>query len=213
MDLWTNYVDVIYATLLGLSTVFGGNMGLAIGVLSLSLRLAMFPLTVRLARRSLETQAVLKKLEPQLSGLRKKHQNDPAVLWRETEALHRQHGIKTLDGGSVFGSLIQIPLFLGLFAAVQRGLTGTGRFLWVKDLMKSDPLLACLCATVTGVSAFLSPNLPESQRALSIVLPAGLTLLFLWRISAGVAIYSFSSSLIGVAQALWIRRYSPKIRG
>jgi membrane protein insertase Oxa1/YidC/SpoIIIJ len=67
--------------------------------------------------------------------------------------------------------LVQIPLFLGLFAAVRRGLSGTGRFLWVKDLTQSDPLLAFLCAILTGVSAFLAPSVPESQRTASMFFP------------------------------------------
>ena len=206
MGVWTDFVDLIYTSLVGLSTVLGGNMGLAIGVLSLSVRLALLPLTLWIARRSLEAQAALKKLEPQISSIRKKHKDDPQRIWEETASLHRQHGIKLVESKTFVSSLVQIPLFLGLFAAVRRGLSGTGRFLWVKDLTQSDPLLAFLCAILTGVSAFLAPSVPESQRTASIVLPAALTLLFLWRISAGVAIYSFSSSMVGVVQSLLIRR-------
>ena len=74
MGVWTDFVDLIYTTLVGLSTILGGNMGLAIGVLSLSVRLALLPLTLWIARRSLEAQAALKKLEPQISSIRKKTQ-------------------------------------------------------------------------------------------------------------------------------------------
>ncbi len=183
-------------------------MGVAIGVLSMGLRLALLPLTLPLARRTLEVQRALKKLEPQLSKIRKTHKSDPERLWKETEALHRQHGIKVVEGKSILSSLLQVPLFLGLFAAVQRGLSGTGKFLWVKDLMKADPLLAFLCAMLTGLSVFLAPGVAESQRAVSILLPAVLTLAFLWNISAGVAIYSLSSGLVGVVQSLLIRRES-----
>ena len=47
MGLWTNFVDLVHAVLLGLAMLFGGNMALAIGVLSLSFRLALLPLTLR----------------------------------------------------------------------------------------------------------------------------------------------------------------------
>jgi len=211
MGVWTNFVDLIYTTLLGLSTVLGGNMGLAIGVLSLSVRLALLPLTLWIARRSLEVQAALKTLEPQLSRIRREHKDDPQRIWEETASLHQKHGIKVVDGKTILSSLAQIPLFFGLFAAVRRGLTSTGRFLWIKDIMQADPLLAFLCATLTGVSAFLAPSAPESQRTAAIVLPAALTLVFLWKISAGVAIYSFSSSMVGVVQSLLIRRRSIRL--
>ena len=102
--------------------------------------------------------------------------------------------------------LIQVPLFIGLFSAVRRGLTGSGRFLWIKDLMKSAPLLALACAALTAVSAMLGANVPEQQRAYAIILPAALTLLFLWRMSAGVTIYTFSSGLVGLLQSVMVRR-------
>ncbi|HZJ13681.1 MAG TPA: hypothetical protein VFD27_01460, partial [Chthoniobacteraceae bacterium] len=80
MPLWTEFVDVVFAILFGIAGAFGGNMGLAIGFLSLTFRLAMLPLTLRMAYRSIDVQASLKKIEPQLSGLRKKHKNDPKRL-------------------------------------------------------------------------------------------------------------------------------------
>jgi YidC/Oxa1 family membrane protein insertase len=206
MEVWTNFVDLIFTTLVGLSTILGGNMGLAIGVLSLGVRLALLPLTLRLAHRALDVQAALKKLEPELSKIRKTQKDDPKRIWEETARLHQERGIKIVQGSSILGMLVQVPLFLGLFAAVQRGLSGSGQFLWIKDLMKSDPLLACLCAALTALSVSLGSNIPESQRTAAIVLPAGLTLLFLWRMSSGVAIYSLSSSLVGVLQSLLIRR-------
>ncbi len=211
MAVWTDFVDVIYTTLMGLSTFLGGNMGLAIGLLSLSVRVAMLPLTLWIAQRSLEAQAVLKKIEPELMTIRRKHQDDPERMWRETANLHRQHGIKTPDGRTLLGGVVQIPLFLGLFAAVRRGLSGSSRFLWLKDLTHSDPLLACICAVLAALSAFLAPNAAGSHRIVSIFLPAALTLLFLWRISAGVAIYSLSSGVVGVVQSLLIRRHCGNI--
>ena len=206
MSLWTGFVDLIYTSLLAISSLSGGNIGLAIGVLSLTVRLALLPLTLRLAYRSMDVQAALKKLEPELSNIRRIHKEDPKRILDETAALHRQHGIKILEAGSVLGMLVQIPLFLGLFAAVRRGLSGSGHFLWIKDLMKSDPLLAGICAILTGVSASVGSNTPESQRTVMVALPAVLTFFFLWRISAGVGIYSASSSLVGVLQSFMIRR-------
>src|SRR5215207_4013457 len=146
MEVWTVFVDLIYTTLVTLSTMFGGNMGVAIGVLSLSVRLAFLPLTLRIAHHSLAVQAALRKLEPEISKIREKHKKDPTKIWQETAELHQKHGIKVVDGRGFFGMLVQVPLVIGLMSAVQRGLSGSSRFLWVKDLVQSDPLMACLCA-------------------------------------------------------------------
>src|SRR5215470_12332144 len=191
MGIWTNFVDLIHTVLLALAMLFGGNMGLAIGVLSLTFRLALLPLTLHMAYKSLQLQAALKRVEPELSSIRKKYKDNPQRIWEETSKIHQREGIQIFSGGSLLGMLIQVPLFIGLFSAVRRGLAGSGRFLWIKDLMKSDPLLAWACAALTAVSAMLGANVPEQQRASAIILPAALTLLFLWRMSAGVTIYTF----------------------
>jgi len=206
MGIWTNFVDLIHAVLLGLAMSFGGNMALAIGVLSLTFRLALLPLTLRMAYNSLQVQVALRRIEPDLARIRKKYKNNPQQICEETTKIHQREGIKIFHRGSVFGMLIQVPLFIGLFSAVRRGLTGSGRFLWIKDLMKSDPLLALACAALTAVSAMLGANVPEQQRASAIILPAALTLLFLWRMSAGVTIYTFSSGLVGLLQSVMVRR-------
>jgi YidC/Oxa1 family membrane protein insertase len=206
MELWTGFVDLIYKTLFGLSMIFGGNMGLAIGALSLGFRLVLLPLTLRLAYRALRTQAALKKVESELSSIRTRYKSDPAKMWEETAKVHQREGIRLVDGRSLISVAVQVPLFLALFSAVRRGLSSSGRFLWVKDLMKSDPIMAVICAALTGLSTFLGSNAPEQQRTASVLLPATLTLFFLWRMSAGVTIYTLGSGLVGLLQSLLIRR-------
>ena len=51
----------------------------------------------------------------------------------------------------------------------------------------------------------------EQQRTFATVLPAVLTFLFLWRIAAGVTIYTFSSGLIGLVQSFLVRRRSLQV--
>lgn len=211
MPFWSEFVDLVYAILFGLAGAFGGNMGLAIGFLSLTFRLAVLPLTLRMAYRSLEVQLALKKLQPELSRIRTRHKGDPKRLLEETAKLHQRHGIKVMDSRGIITLLIQAPLFLGLFAAVQRGLSNSSRFLWIKDLMKSDPVLVFACALLTGLSAVIASNAPEQQRTVAFLLPAVLTLAFLWRMAAGIGIYSLASGMVGLVQSLLIRRRLHKL--
>jgi YidC/Oxa1 family membrane protein insertase len=209
---WTDFVDLLYAMLSSLSVAFAGNMGLAIATASFTFRIALLPLTLRLAYRSVATQAALKKLAPLLSRIRKQYKDDPQRIWKETAKLHKHHGIKLIDGCGFLGILIQAPLFIGLFSAVRRGLTHTSRFLWVRDLNKPDGILAFICASLVGLSAAIAPSTAEQHRAATAILPALLTLIFLWRIASGVGIYSFASSLVGLAQAFMVRRRAAQMR-
>ena len=211
MGLWTDFVDLLYAMLSGLSVAFGGNMGLAIAMASFTFRIALLPLTLRLAYRSLEIQVALKKLAPQLSRIRRLYKDDPQRVWEETTKLHKHHGIKLIDERSFLSILIQAPLFIALFSAVRRGLSCTRQFLWIKDLNKPDGILACICAFLIGLSAAMSPGTTEQHRAAMATLPAVLTLVILWRLAAGVGIYSCASGLVGLAQALMVRRRAARM--
>jgi len=171
----------------------------------------LLPLTLRIAYRALETHTALKKIEPQLLRIRELHKKDPRKMMDETGKLHQEHGIRLVDPASLLAMLTQAPVFIGVFAAVRRGLAGAGRLLWIADLAKPDALLAGMCAALAGLSAFLSPNIPTTQRSMSTLLPVVLTFIFLSRLAAGVGIYSIGSGLVGVLQTLLVRRRAAQL--
>jgi membrane protein insertase Oxa1/YidC/SpoIIIJ len=69
-----------------------------------------------------------------------------------------------------------------------------------------DVPLAVICAVVTALSASLAPGLTASQRASMVLLPALLTLFFLSRLAAGLSIYALAQGLVGLGQAVLVRR-------
>jgi len=208
---WDAFVDVLSALLVGVAGFFGGNLGLAIGLVSLTARLALLPLTLRLAYRSLETRAAIARVEPQVAKIRARYKGDPQRVLMETGKLYREHGINLVDGQALLGSLVQAPLFIGLFSAVRRGLGGAKRFLWIADLTKPDLLLASGCAVLTGLAVLLGPTPPSPNRSAAIVIPVVFTAVLLWRVAAGVAIYAFASGLVGVAQSVLVRRHAARL--
>jgi YidC/Oxa1 family membrane protein insertase len=209
---WGQFVDLIHGALLCISTALGGSMGWAIAVLSLLVRVVLLPLTLRLAYRGLETQAALKRLEPELRRVRVKYKADQAKLLKETAKLYQKHGVKLADGRSLVGTLVQLPIFIGLFGAIRRGLGSGGSFLWVKSIASPDLPLAGICAVVTALSAWLAPNVSASQRVPMVVLPALLTFFFLSRLAAGMSIYALSQGIVGVFQAILVSRRSRQFR-
>jgi YidC/Oxa1 family membrane protein insertase len=211
MSLWTAYVDIIYDALIALSVFFGGIVAIAIAVLSASARLALLPLTLRIAYRSLETQTILAQLQPQLAKLREQYKNEPQRLLQETTALYEQHGLKLFDRRTLFGALGQAPIFMGLFSAIRRGLGHANRFLWIKDLAKPDARMIALCAAVTALAAAIGPHLTSQQRSAAVSIAVVLSIVFLAKMAAGVAIYSLSSASVGVVQAVLVRRHAARI--
>jgi YidC/Oxa1 family membrane protein insertase len=211
MGFWNAFVELIFSTLVSLAVACGGNMGMAIGLLSMTVRLCLLPLTLRVAYRSLETQEALKKIQPELNRIRARYKADPRKMMDETGKLYQKHGIRSLDGAGVFTMVIQAPVFIGVYSAVRRGLAGAGRFLWVKDLARPDAVLAGICAALTGLSTFLAPNVSTAPRSMAVWLPMILTFVFLSRLAAGLAIYSIGSGLVGVLQTALVRRRASRI--
>ncbi|MGH7688364.1 MAG: YidC/Oxa1 family membrane protein insertase [Gemmatimonadaceae bacterium] len=106
--------------------------------LSFTVRLALLPLGLRLARRSLETQRKLRELEPALARRRQRHAADQARLLDETRAVHHANGVQMMPKGSVLTLAVQLPLGVGLYQAIAGSLGPAGRFLWVVDLARPD---------------------------------------------------------------------------
>jgi YidC/Oxa1 family membrane protein insertase len=183
MTLWTSFVDLTYALLFALAGAFGGNMAVAIAVLSALVRLALLPLTLRIAYRSLAMQEKIKRIEPQLAAVRKRYKDDPRRLLEETAKLYREYDI----------------------------VAKTSRFLWIGDLARPDGLLLAITAAVIALSAVLAPNVSAQQRPLIFVVTAVITILLMSKVAAGVMIYTLTSSGVGLVQTALVRRHARRV--
>jgi len=197
------------ALLFTLAQAFGGNLGLAIITLSLAVRIALLPFTVRLARRAQARRALSLALEPKIRELRTKHQTNPRRLNAEIRKLYRRYGYSPIDGKTFWGGLAQFPIVAGLYSAIGRGLGEGGRFLWIANLARPDAILALLTGALTYLAAILSPDLPQQSRFLVLLIPTLLTIYFAWNLASGIALYWVTSASVGVLQVALVRRNSP----
>lgn len=205
-NLWSVFVGYLQAGLFVLAHLYGGNVSLAIITLSFMVRLALLPLTLRIARRSQQQQLRLQEIQPELERLKKHYRSNPEKLSQKTLELYKKRDVQLLDGAGLMGNLLQLPIFAGLFSAIKQGVGSGGRFLWIADISQPNILLALLIAALTFVTSVLSPNSQQQGRNLFLLLPALLTLFFVWRLSAGLGLYWAASSLVGMLQAAMLRR-------
>ena len=85
--------------------------GLSIVVLTLIIKLVLFPLTLKQLRSAKVNQA----LQPQLQEIRRKYAKDPQGLNMAMQALYKEYGINPLAG--CLPTLIQLPVLFGMYAA------------------------------------------------------------------------------------------------
>jgi YidC/Oxa1 family membrane protein insertase len=205
--------EMISALLASLAHAFGGNLGWGIITLSLGLRIALLPLTLKLARRARRNQEIIKQLQPEIDQLKKRFEKKPERLFEEMQKLYRQHNCTLLDLPAIIGSIAPLPLFGLVYGAIRGSLTASSAFLWIKNLASPDGWLTLGILFLTGLSTYFLPSNSEPMRMTMIIIQVTVTFLIIWKLAAGLGLYWASSSLIGLFQTLWLRhRYAPGSR-
>jgi YidC/Oxa1 family membrane protein insertase len=204
--IWSIFVGSLQIILVALSQIYGGNIGFAIITFSFIVRLALMPLTLQIARRSQRQQSLINSIQPELQRLKTRYRNNPEQLSLKTMELYKKHGINPLDGIGILGSLLQLPVFAGLFSAIRQGIGSGDHFLWISDISQPNIVLSIAIAVLTLITSALSPSVQQQSRTLFLILPTALTLLFVWQLSAGLGLYWTASSIVGVIQAAIMRR-------
>ena len=168
--MWDSFVELLRASIFSAAHLCGGSLGGGVLLVSAGLRLALLPLTLRMARRARQQQAGIAALRPQVEALQRRFANDPRALMRETQALYAANGIKLLTPSGLAGIAVQFPLLSGLFAAVRRGLGSKVRFLWVPDLARPDALLVLgvVAATALGGAVVVDAGSGAGNRVLAV---------------------------------------------
>jgi YidC/Oxa1 family membrane protein insertase len=203
---WNSFVGLLSVVLSLLTTAYGGNLGFAIITLSLTTRLALLPLTLRMARHAQTQQRILQTIKREIDELRAKYRSSPQKLGAELSKLYQKHGVKPVDGVNSLGLIVQVILGAGVYSAIRRGLGAGGRFLWIRNLALPNSILAVATAALTAAASLLGPHLPQQSRVALTVLPALLTLLFAWRLASGVVLYWAASTAVSGLQGILLNR-------
>jgi YidC/Oxa1 family membrane protein insertase len=197
---WNSFVGLLSVVLSLLTTAYGGNLGFAIITLSLITRLALLPLTLRMARHAQAQQRILQTIKRDIDELKTKYKATPQKLGAELSKLYQKHGVKPVDGVNSLGLIIQLLLGAGVYSAIRHGLGTGGRFLWIRNLAQPNAALAVVTAVLTAAASLFGPHLPQQSRVVMAVLPALLTLLFAWRLASGVVLYWAASTAVSGLQ-------------
>lgn len=97
-----------------------GSFALAIVLLTLLIRGALFPLT----RRQLASTRKMQELQPKLKQLQAQHRGDPQAAMAAQQALYKEHGVSMYGG--CLPLVIQMPFLYSLFYAFEALLSSNG---------------------------------------------------------------------------------------
>ncbi len=188
-----------------LASLVDGNMGWAILLLALVVRLALLPLTLHLARKMLVNQQKIKALQPQVDAIKARLAASPKEMFGEISALYKANGAHILDRSSFLGMLVQLPVFGLLYKAVSNAGSGTGPFLWMKSLASPDAVLTGIVLMLTAIAAYYFPSAAAETATMMIVIQVLVTAFIMWQLSAGVGLYWVANASVGVVQSFILR--------
>ena len=184
-----------------------GNWGVAIILLTVCVKVLLYPLTAK----SMQSMNEMRKLQPEIEKLKAKHGNDREKLNLATMQLYQQHKVNPLGG--CLPMLIQLPIWFALYATLQTSVELYREpFLWIHDLTLKDPFYVLPIAM--GLSQFvmqrLSPQPADNTQAKMMLyfMPGFFTLLMI-NVPAGLTLYIFVNNLLSIAQQQFMMRRMP----
>jgi len=201
--LWSGVVEILRGSLFALAHFCGGSFGAAILLASAAMRIALVPITFAATRRRLVQEQKLRAIAPHIEALKKRHAKKPEELAIAMQTLYAEHGVSFFDRKSVLSGLASFPPGAALYAAVRAAASKAGGFLWVADLAKPDRLLALGAGAVAGFLAWATASHGDAKPAsqlMPVLVTATVSAVVLWHLSAGVALYSVSNSIVGAVE-------------
>jgi len=180
------------------------NYGLAIIVLTLLVRIVLFPLTFK----SFKSMQEMQKLQPRINALRERYKDDAKRMNQELMELYRKHNLNPLGG--CLPMLLQIPIFIALYNALINSveLWRAPFVWWIKDLSAKDPyyVLPILMGASWVIQQAITPSVGDPRQAkMMLVMPVIFTFMFL-NFPSGLVLYFLVSNLLGIAQQYLMNR-------
>jgi len=191
------------------------NYGVTIILLTLLVRMVMAPLTTR-QMRSMER---MRALAPKLEELRAKFADDKAKQSEGMMNLYRQEGVNPLGG--CLPMVLQIPVFIGLFYALQSSieLRHSPFFGWITDLSVPESLFTIpgldlpvrVLPLLMGASMVIQQKLtpmqadPAQAKMMLVVMPVMMTVMF-YQFPSGLVLYWMVSNVVAISHQLWVGR-------
>ncbi len=232
-ELFNDFIfNPLYNILIGILSVGGWiDLGIAVIILTLIVKFAMFPISLKAVR----TQRILKELEDPIREIREKFKDKREEQGRKMLELYREKGVNPFS--SFLTLLIQLPIIIGLyFVFLKSGFPEINQellysfiqapgsvpmyFLGVIDMVSKSIPLALLAGVTQAIQAHHS--LPEAkprkenatfqedfarsmQMQMKYVFP--LLMVFIAYITnAAVALYLITSNIFAIGQELYVKR-------
>ena len=194
-----------------------GSWGAAIILLTVTIRLAILPLTFS----SVKSMQKLQVLQPEIKKLQERYKGDKQRMNQEMMKFYQERKVNPL--ASCLPLLLQIPFFIALFELLrsdsfQGDIEGNESFLFIPDLAgklyPDEPvILAFMIVLYVGTqliaSLITSIGGDKTQQRIMFALPF-VFVPFIATFEAGLIVYWITTNVWTIGQQLVVRKLYPK---
>jgi YidC/Oxa1 family membrane protein insertase len=175
-----------------------GNWGVAIIILTVTLKAFFYPLSAA----SYRSMARMRVMAPRLQKLKDQYGDDRQRMNQAMMELYKAEKINPLGG--CLPVVVQIPVFIALYwvllASVE--LRHAPFMLWIQDLSVKDPyyVLPVLMGATMIFQTYLNPAPPDPVQAkIMKIMPIAFSVMFLF-FPAGLVLYWLINNILSIAQ-------------
>jgi YidC/Oxa1 family membrane protein insertase len=187
---------------------FLGNYGIAIIILTILVKLLLFPLN----QKQVKSMKGMQALQPELADIKEKFKGNKERLNLEMMNLFKRNKVNPMSG--CLPMLIQFPIFIALYRVLYNSieLRHAPFMLWIQDLSAPDPYY--ISPVIMGATMFLQQQMmpmttmDPAQAKMMKLMPIIFSL-FMIMLPSGLVIYIFVNSLLSILQQ-WIQTRSYK---
>ncbi|WP_255586802.1 membrane protein insertase YidC [Hephaestia mangrovi] len=206
-----------------------GNFGVAIILLTVTIRGLMFPI----AQRQFASMAKMRAMQPKMKAIQERYKDDKPRQQQEIMALYKTEGANPLAG--CLPTLLQIPVFYALYKVLRLSIEMRHQpfVLWIKDLSAPDPLTPLnlfgllhytpphviaigVVPILLGVSMYfqfkLNPApMDDAQKQVFAIMP-WVFMFVMASYAVGLQLYWITSNCLAIAQQQWLYSRHPELK-
>ena len=198
-----NLLKQFLALLLTTTDKYVGNFGVSIIVVTILIKIALLPLTLKQDKSMKE----MKKIQPELEKLKEKYANDKQMLNIKTMELYKEHKVNPLGG--CLPLLLQLPILFALFGVLRSGIIpADSSFLWLK-LTDKDPyyILPILNGAVSFFQQKLMGSADSNPQMKNMMYIFPIMMIYIsYKMPSGLQLYWLTSSVLAVVQQYFIMK-------
>ena len=183
---------------------FAGSWGISIILLTVAIKLALFPLS----QKSYKSMKAMQSLQPEINSLKEKHKEDREALNKEMMELWKKHGVN--PAGGCLPMVIQMPIWFALYRVLWNSVElYQTPFLYFCDLSLRDPL--GFFPLALGITMWMqqkfTPNTATdpAQQAVIKFMPLFFSVI-MFTLPAGLVVYILVNNILSIGQQWIIHR-------